>query len=60
MWGIKKDGTYAILDSKVQVREPLPTIAELEGVANELKRIATDLNEARKKGFLCEALKQSA
>jgi hypothetical protein len=57
----KRDGTPGIRTEhgkKPRVVEfrPIPTIAELDDLANELDQVEGELNSARSKGFLKDAL----
>jgi hypothetical protein len=55
LWAHELDGVPVIRDSGIEFG-PIPTVSELEAVADELATIAKDLTFARLDGFLHEAL----
>jgi len=56
VWAYDEDGKPIIHDDD-DTPQPIPSVEELEAVATELAHIASELNEARLKGFLREALR---
>ena len=58
LWARSKDGELIIRDDDHSFR-PIPTVAELEKMADELAEAASELNDARMNGFLKEALAES-
>jgi hypothetical protein len=56
-WGYDDEGTPVISGDEHEMR-PIPTVSQLEDLANELANITKELNYARLEGFLAEALKR--
>jgi hypothetical protein len=55
VWARKSDGELVIRDDSSTINT-LPTLEQLESLADDTARIVSDLNSARLKGFLHEAL----
>jgi hypothetical protein len=59
VWGAELDGGPMIRGDDHEFR-PAPTVAELKDLGHEIARILDDLTQARRDGFLLEALKKPA
>jgi hypothetical protein len=59
VWARTKDGMPVIRDDNSAIRIQ-PTTAVLDNLANEIARVAYDLNEGRLRGFLGDALARLA
>lgn len=59
LWARSKDGEPIIRDDDGYAFRPVPTVAELEEMADKLADAASELNDARMNGFLKEALAES-
>jgi hypothetical protein len=55
LWAYELDGDHVLRTAGYDY-QPIPTITELEAVADALAQVATDLRDARLDGFLRDAL----
>lgn len=55
VWSHSLDGSPGLLDDRGHLM-PMPSAADLDALAGELAAVAQELNQARLKGFLKEAL----
>ena len=56
LWAHELDGEPVIRDEDEHTFRGIPTVAELETVAQTLEQLTSELNTARLDGFLSEAL----
>jgi HAMP domain-containing protein len=56
LWAHESDGSPVIRDEVTYIFKEIPSIDELEALAQSLAEITEELNHARRKGFLHEAL----